>query len=259
MSQEFSHLDESGRIKMVDVSGKHESVRIARVRTPDGTSVVVKLWNRPGWRGALRRLTHTGSGSREYLALCRLQSQNVGTPLPLAFLRVKDSNVPYTEALVSSDLGMCGDSTEHFKRLLTGGDEVAIGAFEDRIIDTTAGLLRANLVDPDHRLPNFVITPDGRPVRLDFELCRHVGSVRWHPRLVGLMLGTFLGSYVFAVQPDLRRAGHFARRLREAVRPSSTVCRIAARRVAEMTERQRRETGIDSSLPDVWSCGDGVH
>jgi cyclic pyranopterin phosphate synthase len=32
MSQEFSHLDESGRAKMVDVSGKNESVRIARVR-----------------------------------------------------------------------------------------------------------------------------------------------------------------------------------------------------------------------------------
>jgi cyclic pyranopterin phosphate synthase len=32
MGQEFSHLDESGRAKMVDVSGKNESVRIARVR-----------------------------------------------------------------------------------------------------------------------------------------------------------------------------------------------------------------------------------
>lgn len=32
MSQEFSHLDEAGRAKMVDVSGKNESVRIARVR-----------------------------------------------------------------------------------------------------------------------------------------------------------------------------------------------------------------------------------
>ncbi len=32
MSQEFSHLDEAGRARMVDVSGKNESVRIARVR-----------------------------------------------------------------------------------------------------------------------------------------------------------------------------------------------------------------------------------
>lgn len=32
MSQEFSHLDDTGRAKMVDVSGKNESVRIARVR-----------------------------------------------------------------------------------------------------------------------------------------------------------------------------------------------------------------------------------
>ena len=32
MTQEFTHLDDDGRARMVDVSGKHESVRIARVR-----------------------------------------------------------------------------------------------------------------------------------------------------------------------------------------------------------------------------------
>ena len=32
MSQEFSHLDDAGRARMVDVSGKNDSVRIARVR-----------------------------------------------------------------------------------------------------------------------------------------------------------------------------------------------------------------------------------
>lgn len=32
MGQEFSHLDDTGRAKMVDVSGKNDSVRIARVR-----------------------------------------------------------------------------------------------------------------------------------------------------------------------------------------------------------------------------------
>jgi len=32
MSHDFSHLDEAGRARMVDVSGKAESVRIARVR-----------------------------------------------------------------------------------------------------------------------------------------------------------------------------------------------------------------------------------
>lgn len=32
MGQEFTHLDDQGRARMVDVSGKQESVRIARVR-----------------------------------------------------------------------------------------------------------------------------------------------------------------------------------------------------------------------------------
>jgi hypothetical protein len=228
-------------------------VRIVRVPVSERETVIVKLWNRPGLRGSLRRLTRTGSGHREYAALRRLEPQNIGTPRPLAFLRLRDREVPYTEALVSTDLGVCGDSTEFFKRLLASGDAAAVDAFEARIIETTAGLVRARLVDPDHRLPNFVIAPDGRPVRLDFELCRCLVWPRLHPRLVGLMLGTLLGSYVFAVQPDFERAFSFAARLREAVRPNDRVRRIAAERAAGMIERQRRETGIDSAAAAVWS------
>lgn len=227
-------------------------VRIARVSAPEGGSVIVKLWNRPGWRGGVRRLSHTGSGYREYAALRLLEPQAIGTPRALAYLHLHDPLTPYTEALVSSDLGVCGDSTEFFKRLLRMAPAADIRAFEEQLIESTAGLLRARLVDPDHRLPNFVMTPDDRPVRLDFELCRHLWYPVWHPRLVGLMLGTFLGSYAFAVQPDLQAVRQFAARLQAAVRPDARVRRVAAVRVAGMMERQRRESGIDTRIPDVW-------
>jgi hypothetical protein len=231
-------------------------VRIARVCGPDGGSVIVKLWNRPGWRGMVRRWSHTGSGYREYSALCLLAPQEIGTPRPLAYLHLRDPLTPYTDALVSSDLGVCSDCTEYYKRLLQAAPPSEVFAFEEQIIASTAGLLRAHLVDPDHRLPNFVMTPENRPVRLDFELCRHLWLPACHPRLVGLMIGTLLGSYAFAVQPDRRRLELFVARLRAAVQPSAAVRRVAAQRVAAMMERQLRETGIDMRVPDVWVQGD---
>lgn len=228
-------------------------VRIARVQVPEGGgTVIVKLWNRANWRGALRRLTRTNIGWQEYAALRRLEPQRIGTPVPLGYLRLRDSATPYTEALVSSDLGECRDSTEYFKRLRLEGNEAAVKEFEEHLILSTAGLLASGLIDTDHRLPNFVVLKEGRPVRLDFELCRSTRCVAWHPRQVGLMLAALLGSYGFAVQPDVERVVAFAARLRAVLRPSPKVLRVAADQVARDVARQERDFGLKLSLPDLW-------
>ena len=228
-------------------------VRIARVRAPGGIgTVIVKLWNRPHWRGALRRLTRTNIGWQEYAALRRLGPRHIGTPHPLAYLHLRDAATPYTEALVSTDLGECRDSTEFFKRILREGTESAVREFEDHLISSTVGLLASGLIDTDHRLPNFVVLKEGRPVRLDFELCRPTRCVAWHPRQVGLMLAALTGSYAFAVQPDVGRILSFAARLREGVGPSAAALRVAAAQVAADVARQEREKGIRLPLPPLW-------
>ncbi len=229
-------------------------VRIARAQTLDGGGmVIVKLWNRPHWRGELRRLTRTNIGWQEYAALRRLEPQGIGTPVPLAYLRLRDAATPYTEALISSDLGECGDSTEFFKSLLRAGNADAAREFEEHLIRTTAGLLASGLIDSDHRLPNFVVTEGGRPVRLDFELCRFTRCTAWHPRLVGLMFGALLESYAFAVQPDAARVLDFAERLRRAIKPSARVRRVAVACVALNLARQERERGVKFELPGLWT------
>jgi hypothetical protein len=240
---------------MVMLRERGTDVRIARVPVPVGPgTVVVKLWNRPGWRGAMRRLTRTNIGFQEYQTLRRLEPQHIGTPRPIAYLRLRDPATPYTEALVSSDLGECRDATEFFKALLRAGRENEAHAFEDAIIRSTAGLLASGLIDTDHRLPNFVVTPQDQPVRLDFELCRATWCVALYPRSVGLMLGTLLGSYAFAVQPDMARVPAFAARLRSATRPSARSRQVAAARLAGMLARQEREIGLRMTVPDPWSA-----
>ena len=109
-------------------------------------------------------------------------------------------------------------------------------------------MVRAGLVDTDHRLPNFVTLPSGWPVRLDFELARRHRIPALTRRAYGIMLGTLVGSHAFAVQPDGARTRAFAARLLQHLRPPARAWRVARERVAAMLARQRREAGIDTCV-----------
>jgi len=167
--------------------------RVARVAGPDGESVVVKLWNRPGWRSLVRRWTRTNPARREWRTLCRLHHSGLFVPRPLAYVSGLD-RAAHTEGVVSQDLGQCSDAVEHFKHLLRSGTSEEEAEFVRQVVRATAVMVRLGLLDTDHRLPNFVVTPDGRPVRLDFELNVRSPWPRLWTRKYGLMLGTLLGS-----------------------------------------------------------------
>lgn len=248
----------TGQGKQADIrilKERGNDVRVARVPYPDGNgTVVVKLWNRRGLRGTLRRISRTNIGWREYAALRFLEPLQVGTPQPLAYLVLRDPHTPYTEALVSADLGECQRALAVFKDLLAAHDDAGVHAFESALIESTAGMLAVGLVDTDHRIPNFVV-PVGseKPVRLDFELCRRVRHVALHPHSVGLMLGTLLGTHVFAVQPHTEKTIAFASRLQAAVQPTRRIRDVAQARVAQMLTTQTRERGFDVAPPPLWT------
>lgn len=228
-------------------------VRIARVIPPDGkASVVVKLWNRQGWRDRLRRLARATAAQREWRTLQRLYAYGVAAPQPLAHIAHIPRPAAHTEGLIMNDLGVCSDATEHLKHLIRQGLTDQEDAFYGNLIAVTEAMIHLGLLDIDHRLPNFVVTPSGVPVRLDFELNIRRPWPRLWTRPYGLMLGTFLGSYVFAVQPDILRVRRMADRLRQRLRPPARALRIAAARVTDMLQRQRRESGITVHIEDLW-------
>lgn len=246
-------LDVSARRIPIDVLRERGSdVLIARVPGPAGTPVIVKLWNRRGWRGFLRRVTGTTIAGREWGALRRLSRGELGVPEALACFTLCDPDARHTEVLVEEDLGVCRDATDEYKAMLREGRMAEASAFEEHVLRATEVMLECGLIDTDHRLPNFVVRPDGRPVRLDFELARAVRDPRRHEASLGRMVGTFLGSYVFAVQPDVARARAFAERLQGRLRLSPRVLAVVRARVDEMTERQRREIGLDTRMEWPW-------
>ena len=225
--------------------------RVARVAGPQGESVVVKLWNRPGWRGLVRRWTRTNSARREWRTLCRLHRVGLFVPEPLAYVAGLGQAV-HTEGVISRDLGQCSDAVEHFKGLVRSGARDQEAEFVRQVVRATAVMVHLGLLDTDHRLPNFVVAPDGRPVRLDFELNVRTPWPRLWTRKYGLMLGTLLGSFVFAVQPDQDRALAFAAELRRELAPPRRVLLVAESRMREMLARQKREIGLDMEVDNPW-------
>ena len=229
-----------------------KDVLVVRASGPGGKDVVVKLWNRRGIRGWLRRVTRTNSGWREYKALCRLRARGAQVPAALGYFRLSGACANHTEALVLEDLGQCSDLTEHVKRVRREQGEKALAPIQDELIRSTRELLESNLIDEDHRMPNFVVRPCGSVSRVDFEMARQVRRPEDKPEKLGVMLGTLIGSYAFALQPDTSPILPFAEALARASKACVKARRIARLRVDGMLRRQSVEKGVRTSVVLPW-------
>lgn len=223
-----------------------------RVRVDERLSVIVKLWRRPGIRGALSRLARVNTGYREWRALNLLASAGCPAPRPLAYVRLNSSKARHDEALISEDLGHCRNAVDHAGDLLTQEDHNALDDFEDALIRISVDLVALRILDLDHRVANFVVTPQNQLMRLDFELARRVSFPTLAKKRYGSMIGVLIGTYVIVVQPDLDRATSFARRLVERMCPPKRVLSYARTRVEQLLSGQLRAHGIDSRLELPW-------
>jgi hypothetical protein len=221
-----------------------------RLHLPADDSVIVKLWQRPGARGVLRRLTRTDPASREHHALERLHRSGIPVPLPLGISRIEIDGLPFTDAFFLQDLGPCQTALHHLQLLIRAGHERAVAGFLDEVVELTAAVVEARVIDTDHHLNNMVVTAEGRLVRLDTELARAYRSPPAGP--YGEMLGRLVGSLVFAVQPEVERAIGFAESLTRRLEPGDAVLRAASAQVERMLAGQRRHRGLDTQVALPW-------
>lgn len=225
------------------------------VRHPrvEGGTFIIKLWARPDFKGAVRRLIGRSAPRLEWVNLQRFRSAGVRVPTPFGFLNAPSDSTTFTEALFLEDLGRTISGMSHLGRLAGDGLEEQLHEFETRLIEMTARCLDAGLLDKDHGLVNTVVPADGQPVRLDLELARQVRMPHLYPSTCGEMLGNLMGTYAFAVQPDTERATRFAIRLAEGVSVPHRILRLAARRVQFMMDYQRRMAGIHTEVQLPWA------
>jgi O-antigen/teichoic acid export membrane protein len=248
---EFVERISSGKQPVEVLKERRGDVLVVRSSGPDGKDLVVKLWNRRGPRGWLRRVTRTSSAWREYVALLRLRNK-ASVPEVLGYFRLRHWRAAYTEAVVLEDFGRCGDLTEHVKRLRRQGGDAALAWIEEELIKSTQTLVESNIVDVDHRLPNFLVRPCGVIARVDFEMAHRVRNRGADPAELGGMLGTLIGSYAFALQPDTAPVGVFAESLARVSKACPQARRFARLQIDKMLCRQHREAGIRTAVALDW-------
>lgn len=241
-----------GESRRAEVLSRGENRTILRSRVGDGVSLVVKLWNRPDFVGVVRRCLRIDSASHEWRSMARLRRAGLRVPRPLGCYRVPANTDGFTDAILMEDMGNCASATEHIKKLIADGDEMRLESVNHQLVEMTAVILAAGIIDTDHSLVNIVVRSDGKLVRLDLEMARWVGLPRFFTGMYGRMLGRLLGSYTFAVQPDGQRVRQFAQRLAIRLAPPTRAMRVAQRYLDGMLANQRSCTRIDMQVPNVW-------
>lgn len=242
----------SGDLRIQHLRRKRADGLTARVMIAPEKTAVLKLWDRRGIGARVRAATRTGPGLREWRSLRRLSRLGIRAPRPLYTCLLPRGGMGFTDAIFIEDLGDCANAQDRLKCLLGSGSEEGAYELEESLIAITATMVHGRLLDPDHRIINFLTTSDGSAVRVDMELARTVIHPALHPRVYGLMIGTLVSSHCFAVQPDVVRARSFALRLAKALAPSGGVLRIAKTEVDRVLDAQREGRGIDTRLELPW-------
>jgi hypothetical protein len=241
----------AGEVESSELKPDRDDCAVFRVLA-DRKPVILKLWSKPGWRGRARRWSRTSPMRRELRALERLGAAGLAVPRVVGACGLGRMRSRWTEALVLSDLGDCTLAMVHTKMLARSGRERELHQYLTEVLDLTEGMIRCGIVDSDHSLQNLVATPDGRAVRLDFELARVAPLGIIGKRQLGVALAHLIGSYAYAIQPDVHRATEFARQLQERLRPPPAVLAAISAEVRWMMRRQLDAKGIDTRVPLPW-------
>jgi hypothetical protein len=221
-----------------------------RMQVELDSTLIAKLWKRPGWSGHVRRITGTDPPGRESRALSLLLEAGLPVPAVLGTSSFSLAGTDFTDVLFLEDLGSCETAFEHLKSLIRAGEETRIEHLLREVVELTAAIVERDIIDTDHSLNNLVITARGKLVRLDTEIARELGGRPAKP--YGIMLGRLLGSFVFAVQPELERVEGFANALVGRLDPNSEALRYASVQVASMLEAQRERKSLDTRLKLPW-------
>ena len=236
----------------MDILQTRVDVVTIRYWLEDERSVIVKLWNRPGFRGWARRLSRTAPAIREAQALSRVNERYGSSPALLGQFRLDRPTHQHTEALVMEDLHPCRIGFLELMDAARLGDDQSVMKMNRSIIRLTEQLIEASILDTDHRLTNMLVTKDGCWHRVDYEHARCVRRTDRHPHWLGEMLGRLLATQIFAVQPQLQYVDDIAKYIQSMVKSDVRVQRRVEAIVIEMLNVQKETMGVDTAYSFPW-------
>ena len=236
------------RLSELDIIYRRSTRLVLRRPWVDGKSVIVKLWARPDLPGTIRRYLRISAPCYEWRSLKRVQALGIPVPEPIGFGNIGRNPTGYNEALVMEDLGPTQHAADRLVDLIAAGNEQAVHTLEEAVLRMTVLMVRARIIDYDHSMVNIVVDAAGDPYRLDLEQARKVPAVFLYRGRYVRMLGQLIGSYVFAVQPDIARAERFAGRIFEELRPTRSMIGDIQRHVDDMMHTQFQYNGMRTTV-----------
>ncbi len=219
----------------------------ARVISEDNKTIIIKLWKRPGIKGKIRQLTHTGNLDREWKALNLLYSKGIRVPKALACFRFNTAQNGYTDVLIMEDLGSCERAIDSLPKLIQKNNSRNERIqFEDKIISLTRSIIEAGVLDSDHHLVNILILPSGDVARVDFEISTVIYRPGLHEEKLAKMISHLLKTYIFSVQSNVELIDEFSLRLNNQLNLSIKVLNNINSLVNKYLEQQENTTSMTS-------------
>ncbi len=223
----------------------------ARVIGESNKTFIIKLWKRPGIKGKIRQLTHTGNLDREWKALNLLHKKGIKVPKALACFRFNTPQNGYTDILILEDLGSCIRIIDVLPKLIKNHNYSELIKIEDKIINLTHAIILAGVIDSDHHLVNILILPSGNIARVDFEISTIVSRAELHGKKLAKMISALLITYIFSVQENLELINAFTIRLNSLLNLSQKVrndINIIVNKNLDQQENKKLITGLDNPL-----------
>lgn len=214
----------------------------------DDTTVILKFWVRPGLKGRLKWALGRSSAQMEHGVLQHLHGKGMRVPRPLGLCRVPSIGKPYTEAMFMTDLGKTVRGPDYLEKLLEDGETEKAELFLDQMIRITEELLEAKVVDTDHGINNTVVTLEEEPIRIDFEVARIVADPRSEREALSRMIGRYIITYAFVVQPDMDRIVEYVKKIYERLDLDRDTRALVRAYTDAAYDLQRRDRGLDLQL-----------
>ena len=219
-----------------------------RLPLAEGGTVVIKAWRLRNLKEHLKAALHLSNGRREWLMHRLIHQGGIDVPEPLLFSHttVKDGTI--YEIMVIEDLGETNSGLDHFKKLISSGDESSVSAFEECLLDQTARLIDMHILDVDHQLNNFIVDAKERLIRIDFECARRFPFRIMPQKIFVEMLARLLASHVYAVQPEVTRSALFAKRLYERLNLDHQAKSLISVSVNSKLGNQHQRPGVATAV-----------
>lgn len=243
------YLNDDGQKNIEEVHRRSDGRGgLIRLTASGGNKVIVKIWHARNLKEKIKACLQLSNGRREWRMHNHVYDAGVEVPRPIAYFLLSHNPGKLSEAMVIEDLGETESSMIHLKKLIGENNEGEVLEFEDLLIESTAKLLRLRIIDIDHQLNNFVVAPDGKLIRIDFECARRYPLGLRPAKVYARMLSRFITGHIHAVQPDVERSSRFAERLYAELSVDKKTRKRIADFVNENLEYQYAQSSIDTTI-----------